>query len=753
MNTPNRAALLAAAGAALLIQSFAVRAAAPANAQGFITAKDFYNLNTGNGVAISGLTNNAKFPNSPDAIAYPTLFELHPNDDTSTAPATNPLGLSDYGSQIIGYFYPTTTGPYTFYLCSDDNSILYLSTDSNPANKHLIAQETSWSNPRQYDNTSGGSDVTAKDSATFTGSQWPGGGAAINLTAGQPYYIEALFKEGGGGDNLSVSIDATAPIPGTMLSSIDRTSTNAPFVSKLTGHGGGFYYEIQEISGGSQVNFGTVQTTLDGAPVTPTITRVGSEVVVAYLTPTPLAAGSAHTATVAFSDNGTPVLAQSSTNGFTVGAYSTIPAGFALASPATDAGLKAQVYQINFDRAPGDGNSIANAEQQWARGFIDPNTSLPFANVASQSGVINIDSINWNGAMDPAWPGIDVGTEIGDFRSTNAPPMNILDVPIPGIPGTGSDPDPGANNGLAVDNIVAEVETYLRLNAGFYRMGVNSDDGFKLTVAPGAPNVFGMVLGSFNGGRGSSDSIFDFVVTANGDYPFRLLWWQGNGGANLEWFIQDLTTGSKYLINQNDPKAVKAFRTGSGRAYVKSILPSDGFAGVTTNSNEKIQIVLEDGTTTVVGGSVVLQVDGATVTPTINKSGTTTTVTQNAPASGYINGTTHTGTLVWAESTTPQTLWTNSFSFTVVAFTPADLPANSFWIEAEDFDATGTPVPSVVSTMPYDVGTSIPYDTIGATFNVDYNNNDNHENTNPTTYRSSGDPDTDGRSVDITTTG
>ena len=750
MKTPYRATFFAAA--ALLIQGFPVRAAAPPTPLGFITARDFYNLNTANGVAISGLTNNAKFPNAPDSIAYPPLFELHPNDDPSTAPGTNPLGLSDYGSQIIGYFYPSTTGPYTFFLCADDNAILYMSTDSDPAHKHLIAQETSWSSPRQYDASAGTSDLTAKKSSTFAGSQWPGGGAAINLTAGQAYYIEALFKEGGGGDNLSVSLDGVDPIPGAMLSSIDRTSTTAPFVSTLTGHGGGFYYQIQEVSGGSQVNFATVQSTLDGVSITPTVTRVGSAVVVAYLTPAPLVAGSVHSATVTFADNATPVLTQSSTNSFTVGAYSTIPAGFALASPATDPGLKGQIYQIDFDRAPGDPNSIANAEQQWARGFIDPNTSQPFPNVASQKGVTNIDFINWNGAVEPSWPGIDLAQEYGDFQSTNNPPMNILDVPIPGIPGTGSDPDPGVNNGLAVDNIVAEIEAYLRLKTGFYRMGVNSDDGFKVTVAPGAPNVFGMVLGSFNGTRGSSDTLFDFTVTADGDYPVRLLWWQGNGGANLEWFIQDLTTGNKYLINQNDAKAVKAFRTGTGRAYVKSVLPANGFTGVTTNANEKIQIILEDGSTSVVGGSIVLQVDGVTVAPTINKSGTTTTVTQSAPAGGYVNGTTHTGTLVWAESTSPQTFWTNSFSFTIVPFTPADLPANSFWIEAEDFDSTGTPVPDAVNTMPYDVGLSVPFDTLGATFNVDYNNNDNHENTNPTTYRSTGDPDTDGRSVDITTT-
>src|SRR5207302_1277599 len=97
--------------------------------------------------------------------------------------------------------------------------------------------------------------------------------------------------------------------------------------------------------------------------------------------------------------------------------------------------------------------------------------------------------------------------------------------------------------------------------------------------------------------------------------------------------------------------------------------------------------------------------------------------------SGYAFGTDHKGTLIWAESTTPQTTWTNNFSFSVMSETPDDLPANSFWIEAEDFDSTGTPVPDAVNTMPYDLGanTTGPYDGIGATLNVDYNNNDSHE--------------------------
>src|SRR6266498_2388618 len=131
-----------------------VNAAAPTAPQGVITAKEF--LDIGGGTAVADLTNNAKFPNSPDVVDYPPRFEWPTGPDDFTPP--NGDVKNNYGVQMIGYFYPTTTGPHTFYICSDDNSILYLSTDANPANKKLIARETVWSTVRQYDISGGASD-------------------------------------------------------------------------------------------------------------------------------------------------------------------------------------------------------------------------------------------------------------------------------------------------------------------------------------------------------------------------------------------------------------------------------------------------------------------------------------------------------------------------------------------------------------------------------------------------------------------
>lgn len=167
---------------------------------------------------IAGLTNNARFPNEPSFTTLEPAFEYPLN-------GANEAG-STYGNQLIAYLSPPTTGDYVFFICSDDPSILYLSTDATPANKKLIAQETGWSNARQWTASGGGSDLSAKRSDQFALSEWPTPNQ-ITLTAGKLYYMEALHTEGGGGDNVGVTwikagdadpVDVTTPaIPGANL--------------------------------------------------------------------------------------------------------------------------------------------------------------------------------------------------------------------------------------------------------------------------------------------------------------------------------------------------------------------------------------------------------------------------------------------------------------------------------------------------------------------------------------------------------
>lgn len=204
-------------------------AAAPPSPQGLITGKAFLGVS---GTSVASLTNASVFPAQPDVIQYPSYFEWNATGDITTPPGN---WADNYGTQLIGYFYPPATGTYVFFIAADDNAALYLGTNDTAQSKRLIALESAWSNPRQYLESGGNSVLASKDSSQFVATEWPEkdpgtGLAIINLEANRAYYIEALAKDGGGGDNLSVAvmdpvgaIDPSGPIPGTYLSS-DRAN-------------------------------------------------------------------------------------------------------------------------------------------------------------------------------------------------------------------------------------------------------------------------------------------------------------------------------------------------------------------------------------------------------------------------------------------------------------------------------------------------------------------------------------------------
>jgi autotransporter-associated beta strand protein len=126
------------------------------------------------GTAVADLTGNAAFPNSPDHETFLTSFDGGSYGD-------------NYGSTIRGYLIPPATGAYTFYIASDDASLLILGASTTQVSSPVIASISGWSNPYDWD---------ADPNATS---------GTYNLTAGQPYYIEMRHKEGGGGDHAAAA--------------------------------------------------------------------------------------------------------------------------------------------------------------------------------------------------------------------------------------------------------------------------------------------------------------------------------------------------------------------------------------------------------------------------------------------------------------------------------------------------------------------------------------------------------------------
>lgn len=127
------------------------------------------------GTVVSNLTDDPRYPSDPSGSELLNLFE-------------GPVDWADnYGSRLSGWLVPPTSGEYTFWIASDDGGELRLSTDADPNNATMIAGVVGWTGPREWDNT------PAQKSG------------AITLQAGQKYYLEALQKEGGGGDNVAVA--------------------------------------------------------------------------------------------------------------------------------------------------------------------------------------------------------------------------------------------------------------------------------------------------------------------------------------------------------------------------------------------------------------------------------------------------------------------------------------------------------------------------------------------------------------------
>lgn len=176
---------------------------------GYVLHKFWENVTGG----IAGLEADPRYPDNPTWISIEPMAEWPPNGGNE--------GGSDYGNTLEWWFVPPATDNYVFFTCSDDPSNLYISTDDDPANKVMVAQETGWSNPRQWQAVGGGTSlVTEKNSFDNPNSEWPIGFPwIINLDQGDKYYMFSIHTEGGGGDNV-----------GATFTTVDEWSSLAPFV-------------------------------------------------------------------------------------------------------------------------------------------------------------------------------------------------------------------------------------------------------------------------------------------------------------------------------------------------------------------------------------------------------------------------------------------------------------------------------------------------------------------------------------------
>ena len=150
---------------------------------------------------IQALRDKATFPDTPDGT-----LKLGPGGDSHahTYPNGGPLlhaeippNIRDrYAGRMFGYYRADQDGDHTFYISSDDNGELWFGEEEESAT--LIASVPGWTGVRNWN-------------------RFPEQRSAPQpLRKGKFYYIEALFQEGGGGDNLAIGVikpDLTESMP------------------------------------------------------------------------------------------------------------------------------------------------------------------------------------------------------------------------------------------------------------------------------------------------------------------------------------------------------------------------------------------------------------------------------------------------------------------------------------------------------------------------------------------------------------
>jgi len=154
------------------------------------------------GSSVDNLRDDPRYPDQPDSTQPVTELAWDPDMD-------------NYGGRIHGWLYAPLTGDYTFWLTSDNSGELWLSTNDDPENIELIANISGWAGANEW---------------IKFGSQKS---APISLTAGNKYYIMALWKEQDGGDHCKVAwqgpgISTRTIIPGSYLSPYEPVKAYGP---------------------------------------------------------------------------------------------------------------------------------------------------------------------------------------------------------------------------------------------------------------------------------------------------------------------------------------------------------------------------------------------------------------------------------------------------------------------------------------------------------------------------------------------
>src|SRR6266481_2853011 len=299
---------------------------------------------------------------------------------------------------------------------------------------------------------------------------------------------------------------------------------------------------------------GSIQLWFDGVSVTSaaniacTTSEPGSTgATVSYRPPGFLLPGSVHSISLVFSDSSSTT--QSNQWSFTVEPNTAL-----LAPSDSVGGFPDVLFTVQANKAQNGSdptacslqgpfnNWIPRAEQQLAGQLINGDTQMPYPNEAAGTNggfyteptAVHYEQCGGSTSFGPAKPFPGVLTEYAG----NPGDPQFYSCANPGSGQHQSDPDHFA--------IAATIK--LQLGPGAYRMGVDSDDEFKVTAGgSGGTNVF--IAQSINTLPGTpNDGQFEFVVETNGIYMFRLVYDENEGSSHCDWYWVNRNTGAKELI-------------------------------------------------------------------------------------------------------------------------------------------------------------------------------------------------------------
>lgn len=145
---------------------------------------------TGSQLSAQGLSYE-RWDNLPSAsletLRQEGINQRLPDHTEVTTSATTPANIANnYGARLRGLLNIPTTGDYTFFVNGDDNVELWLSPDTAPWHRELLAYHRRSTSPTQW---------LKYRSQRAT---------PLTLQAGDDHYLEALMKEATGNDHLSI---------------------------------------------------------------------------------------------------------------------------------------------------------------------------------------------------------------------------------------------------------------------------------------------------------------------------------------------------------------------------------------------------------------------------------------------------------------------------------------------------------------------------------------------------------------------